>query len=147
MESELSKLKSILIASNYSITAPRLAVFTALYQADKPLRPAKIAKLCSHINRSSVYRTLDIFSSLHITNTVLRGWTPTVELSDKFKPHHHRIICSQCGANTSIESDALEATLNQIARAKGYKLSNHTVELAGLCPKCQPKVPKVRKQA
>lgn len=139
MNNEIILLKNILKEAKFSLTEPRLEVFMILLNAKKPLRAAEISKRRKKANRASIYRTLNLFNELHITNIILRGWTPLVELSDKFQPHHHHITCMVCKKSELINSHKIEESLQEISNQKGYILKQHTVELYGICAKCQAK--------
>lgn len=137
--SEVEKLKTILTEKGASITKPRLAVFQTLQELDQPAKTGEIAKRTPSIDRTSVYRTLELFAQLGITTTIIRGWTPLTELAEPFKAHHHHIMCKTCGAHESIESETLEDILQVVAGRHGYTLKQHTVELTGQCAACQTK--------
>lgn len=132
---------SILRKSGQSVTKPRRAVFDALTRADSPLKNGEIAKLTPFIDRASVYRTLELFAKLGITTTTIRGWTPFTELAEPFKPHHHHMICEQCGVVEEIESDTLEDMLTILASRHSFTLRSHTVELSGICARCSKNLP------
>jgi len=133
------KFIQILKDSGVSVTKVRQAIFTALTKADKPLKNGQIAALVPMVDRASVYRTLELFSRLGITTTIVRGWIPYTELAEPFKPHHHHIICEQCGRVVEIENNTLEDVLNIVAGRYDFSLKNHVVELTGLCRDCQQK--------
>lgn len=133
---EVSHLRDVLTKAGYSVTKPRQAVFAVLEQADTPLKTGEIVKQARAIDRASVYRTLELFATLGITATTIRGWTPFTELADPFKPHHHHLICEQCGRVEEIESETLEDMLALIASRHHFALKSHTVELTGLCRQC-----------
>ena len=133
---ESSHLRTLLADKGYSLTKPRHAVFAALESADRPLKTGEIVKRTTTIDRASVYRTLELFATLGITTTTIRGWTPFTELADPFKPHHHHLICEQCGNVEEIESETLEDMLGLIAVRHHFTLKNHIVELTGLCSQC-----------
>lgn len=131
------QLDTILAEHGLSLTKPRIAVFTTLQQATEPLRAADIAKRCTAVHRASVYRTLDIFTSLHIVTVTVRGWVPYISLAEHLKPHHHHITCVHCGSSQSIESTELETTLRTAASTQGFTLQHHTIELTGVCATCR----------
>ncbi len=131
------EFEAILKQAGQSITRPRRAIFAALAEADTPLKNGEIAARVPLIDRASVYRTLELFSTLGITTTTIRGWTPFTELSEPFKPHHHHMICERCGHAEEIASDTLEDVLTLIANRHTFALKSHTVELAGICKACQ----------
>lgn len=132
---------SILKSRGQSITKPRLAVFNTLYAADTPLKNGEIARRTTSVDRASVYRTLELFAELGITTTTIRGWTPFTELAEPFKPHHHHLTCSSCGAIEEIASDTLEDMLGTIAMRHNFQLTSHIVELTGVCTECRDNNP------
>lgn len=134
---DLEQLKAILSKNNASYTRPREAIFQVLQTADQPIKPSDIARLTPDIDRASVYRTLELFSQLGVTATILRGWIPYVELAEPFRTHHHHFECSHCGNFIEIESASLEAALQSIAQVHRFSIHQHTVELTGLCESCR----------
>jgi len=129
----------ILKDNGVSVTSARRAIFQTLLDADEPLKNGEIARRTTTVDRASVYRTLELFTRLGITETVTRGWTPHTELAEPFKPHHHHIICENCGKVVEIENDTLEDVLNLVASRYDFALQKHVVELSGLCANCRAK--------
>ncbi len=137
MTSILDQLRAILKSHNVSVTSARIAVFSTLHSAEQPLKNGDIVRLTPTVDRASVYRTLELFTDLGITETTIRGWTPFTELSEPFKPHHHHLICENCGHVEGIENETLEDVLELIATRHQFSLKRHLVELTGLCANCQ----------
>jgi len=131
------KFTRILKDNTVSVTTVRRAIFDALAEADKPLKNGEVAALVPRVDRASVYRTLELFSRLGITTTIIRGWTPFTELAEPFKTHHHHITCEHCGKVVEIENDTLEDVLGIVAARYEFTLKKHVVELTGLCRDCQ----------
>lgn len=127
----------ILQRAGKSVTRPRLAVFDTLRTLDTPAKTGDIAKHTPSVDRTSVYRALELFAELGITTTTIRGWTPFTELAEPFKPHHHHLVCDVCGKHQSITDPELETILKAIAAHASFQLTAHTVELSGVCAKCQ----------
>lgn len=130
-------LEKILNQNNLRITRPRHVVFTALYSSAKPLQIGEIAKLCPSIDRVSVYRTIELFTQLHIIATIPLGWKQQYELAEPFKPHHHHIHCAQCGMLVDIHSSDLETLVSAIAARYNFAVQSHKFEISGLCQQCQ----------
>lgn len=127
-----------LIASNgYRLTAPRRSVFTELQTATRPLSIAELSELCRDIDRVSIYRTLNLFSTLNIINVIAVGWKKQYELAGPFKPHHHHLQCVSCGELVAIDTPRLEGIVTDLATSHGYQLAHHHIELHGICKKCQ----------
>lgn len=49
--------------------------------------------------------------------------------------HHHHLICENCGKAVEIEPPS-EGWIRTVARAHGYTVSRHVLELFGRCPDC-----------
>lgn len=120
-----------------SVTSARKSIFETLSLADEPLKNGEIARRTPSVDRASVYRTLELFSELGITETIIRGWTPLTELAEPFKTHHHHIICEQCGKVVEIENETLEDILQLVASRHDFTLKKHIVELNGTCQQCK----------
>lgn len=135
MQDELAKT---LKAHGYSLTKPRQAVFSAL-QAGVPRSMRElILDLASVIDRASIYRTVSLFEELGIVVRVQQGWKYKIELSDKFSPHHHHLVCTVCGRVVSFTEPAdFENTINEIAAKGGFTAQNHSLEISGICARCR----------
>lgn len=136
---DTTHFSELLQANSLSVTAPRKAIFETLLAAEKPLKNGEIARRTPSVDRTSVYRTLELFATLGITQTTIHGWTPLTELAEPFKPHHHHIVCEQCGRVVEIENDTLEDVLSLIASRHNFTLTKHMVELTGTCAECRQK--------
>ncbi len=133
----MDQFSDLLKTRGYSLTTSRKRVFMALSDSHSPLKRGEIVARTPEINRSSVYRTLEVFHDIGITTTTFRGWTPYIELAEPFQAHHHHIICTNCGSTVSIENDELEELVGSIAQRHKFSLSQHHIELAGVCANCQ----------
>lgn len=132
------KLTQTLKSHGYSLTKPRLALFSAL-QSGKPRSMRELTlDLASVMDRASIYRTVALFEKLGIVVRVQQGWKYKIELSDLFSPHHHHITCLKCGRITSFDEPAgLDEMLTNVALQHGYTNTGHTLEITGLCAQCR----------
>jgi Fe2+ or Zn2+ uptake regulation protein len=132
-------LRAMLRRHGQSLTAPRKAVYNAL-QGQEPLSMHELVARCSEIDRSSVYRTIDLFERLGIVQRLQTGWKYAFELSDQFHEHHHHATCLGCGrAQVLAEDSGLEAQLHTLAARAGFRIERHQLELQGWCADCQAK--------
>lgn len=118
------------------LTNARKQVFYTLQHADKPLSIRQIITSCSAADRTSVYRTLELFVSLGIVLGIPTGWKTRYELAEPFRPHHHHLQCAWCGEVIAIELPELEDQIRKFARQHHYTLSSHHIELHGVCAHC-----------
>lgn len=123
----------ILRSSNHHATLPRRHLFALLNDAAIPMSVVDITSELRTVDRSTVYRMLELFSNLGIVNEIWADGRLKYELSEEFKEHHHHIVCEVCGLVTDIISRDMEKILSKAAKRAGYKLTNHQVELSGLC--------------
>lgn len=135
-----TSLHDALARSGLRTTTPRQVVFDLLQGSSCPLKMADIVKQCSSIDKTSVYRSIDLFRKLNILSTASDGWRQYYELSDEFRPHHHHLICTKCGKIIDIKSPAIEKLVKQIGRDNGFDITGHNFEIVGLCPNCAPKL-------
>jgi Fur family ferric uptake transcriptional regulator len=123
--------------NGYSLTKPRLLTFNAL-NSSKPITTKDLIKqLSEKMDRASVYRTLDIFEKINITQRIYNGWKYKVELSDKFQDHHHHLTCKKCGSIIPIHDEKLEQFIDELANKENFQIATHQLEIQGLCSNCR----------
>ncbi len=124
--------------AGYSNTLPRRLVFDALTAQDSLSIGALCEVLSGNVDRSSIYRTVDLFEKLGIVRRLHHGWKFTIELSDAFSHHHHHATCSSCNHVFEFEESAgLEEDIRRLAADLGIQLQSHSLELRGICKRCQ----------
>jgi Fur family ferric uptake transcriptional regulator len=121
------------------LTTPRRKVFEILHESETPLQIGEIIKNCPDIDRVSIYRTLELFTKLGITDIVPLGWKQRYELTSPFKPHHHHLYCTNCGKLIDVHSQKLEQVVAAIARDYNFSPTEHKFEVSGLCKECSTK--------
>lgn len=130
-------LERLLVSSHLRVTAARRAVFRALKTASAPLSHVEITKLCSEIDKTSVYRTIELFIRLGVVVGVSHGWKQRYELAAPYRPHHHHLYCINCGETEELRSEKLEQAVREVASASDFIVQEHTFEMTGLCGTCQ----------
>lgn len=119
------------------LTKPRQKVFNLLQKSDTPMTIGDIIKKCPNINRSSIYRTLDLFNKLNITKPVHVGWKTYYELAEPFTPHHHHLHCVQCKKVIPIQTPEFEELVKDIGNKHSFIITKHHFELEGVCENCR----------
>lgn len=134
----LPRLKEILTKKNYSLTRPRLTVFSAL-QGTKPKTMKELVdSVDGVIDRASVYRTVALFEDLGIINRIQHGWKYRIELSDDFTPHHHHLTCNNCQKVISFDEPGnFGALITKISTENNFFAVSHNLEIYGLCAECR----------
>jgi Fur family ferric uptake transcriptional regulator len=52
------------------------------------------------------------------------------------RPHHHHIVCTDCGKSVDVDDRALGFDARRIRARTGFAVSHHSIELEGTCPDC-----------
>ena len=129
-------LHTLLKKQKYSITQPRLAVFTALW-GQEPLSMHELVAKVQGIDRASVYRAVALFEELGVVHRINIGWKYKLELSEAFTQHHHHLSCIKCGKTTPINEAKLETLIEQLSALHHFTPTAHQIEIQGYCQECK----------
>lgn len=124
------------------MTGPRRAVAQLLAEREGQFTAEELLSE-SHsrglgIGRATVFRSLELLGRLNLVERVdLPSGEHAYLLCEP--EHHHHVICSHCGraATFAMEDRGLPERLEQVARATGYQIDAHRLEVYGRCPDCQ----------
>lgn len=140
MPNDITLFKILLKDRGYSVTEPRLIVFEHL-QNQEPMEMSELyKKVAGIVDRASLYRIIKLFEELGIAQRLQMGWKYKIELSDRFSDHHHHLSCTNCKRVIAINTEALEAFIQQAATQQNFMPSSHQVEIQGLCQVCQANI-------
>jgi len=123
------------------ITMPRLKVLQILEQsADHHLSAESIYKalleMGEDVGVATVYRVLTQFEA---ANLVVRhnfeGGHSVFELSQE--EHHDHLVCVKCGRVEEFMDEIIEQRQKMIAEQANFKMTDHALNIYGLCPDCQ----------
>lgn len=140
MKDALAKLETILKQNTCHVTYARKQVFLALYDKKPQSIHDLSTRLNGKINRTSIYRVVELFEKLGITHRIQIGWKYKIELSDIFVEHHHHISCVSCGHIFAVAAEEkLEKLINELCKKNDIIHTKHQLEIQGYCKKCAPK--------
>jgi Fur family transcriptional regulator, ferric uptake regulator len=132
---------SLLQESGCRITSPRAAIIDAILNSQRGLEPLELFDLVrkSHpgIGLVTVYRTLDRLENLGLIQRVHQenGCHMVMKAA---VGHEHYLLCTRCGRAVLFDGDDLSRLVSRVESSSGYKVSDHWLQLFGLCPSCQP---------
>ncbi len=121
------------------LTNERIQIFTILKSLKAPCSINQLVKLSQqYADRSTVYRSLEIFERINVVKRVYSGWKYKIELSDDFSDHHHHMTCTSCNSVQSFhESSEFTLQLQKLEKQYGFLSDSHNLELRGLCANCR----------
>lgn len=129
-----------LTENGFRLTSPLKTVVEVVSASDKSLSPIEIFEIAKtknpRIGLVSVYRSLEKLEETHL---VQRVHTPAGCQSFVPRPfrHEHLLLCSHCGEVQTFSGDEFGNLIEIISDRTGYKITDHWLQLFGMCPKCQ----------
>lgn len=121
------------------VTKQRQAILDAICMADGHATVAQIYRqakaLDESIDRSTIYRTLDVFVELGIVVAAEDLKRERVYELVKENPHHH-LICKQCGHDLDIENQLVDEFYRSLKGRYNFKVSMDHLIVFGVCPQC-----------
>ncbi len=139
---ELKHLVQRLKDNNCRITDQRMLFLETLANNQTNLMTVEeITEICQRtnkaVNTTTIYRNIELLDSMNLLYALnIDRHTVAYKLLCH-DHHHHHIICSNCGEMLPIDYCPLNPELMSLLKEKGYKLKSHTLDLYGICTKCQ----------
>ena len=101
-------------------------VYKALIEADED------------VGLATVYRVLTQFESAGLVmRHHFEGGSSVFELTTI--DHHDHIVCQTCGRVEEFYDDVIESQQEMIAEKYGFRITDHSMYLYGVCKDCQAK--------
>ncbi len=123
----------------YRLTPQRMMVLAAIENSDNHISAeeiyAQVIDKYSHVNISTIYRTLDLLKRLGlVTETDLGGGRVRYHPSDK--GHHHHLVCQNCGAIVDLDESVLIPLRDALRREYKFDADLRHLAIFGRCKKC-----------
>lgn len=134
---ENSQLKK----AGLKITHPRVKILHILENCEKRHMSAEqVYKFLlaneDDVGLATVYRVLTQFEAAGIvTRHNFEGGHSVFELESGI--HHDHLVCISCGKVVEFHDDVIEQRQSELARQKGFELTDHSLNLYGKCADCQ----------
>ncbi|MFJ7238883.1 Fur family transcriptional regulator [Streptomyces olivaceus] len=91
----------------------------------------------TRIGLSTVYRALRDVEELGMADVIQAGAGERRYRWRRSGEHRHYLVCRVCASSRPVEAEVVEAWVASVAFASGFAAVEHTVELAGVCARCQ----------
>lgn len=134
----VTSLAEQLAAAGYKVTQPRLAVLTAITAQPGAFSVQEVEQWLLERNESpgiaSIFRTVRLLCDLGMLQR-LHG------LDDCHRyclgsGHTHHLVCTSCGVIEQFDNCGIQGVIAALEQSTGYRITNHVVELFGVCPQC-----------
>ena len=138
----LNDFKTLLKNNSLKFTIQREVILETLYNSDEHLTPESLHHLIQNdfpdlkTGIATVYRTLSLLEESNMVTSLSFGAQgKKYELGAK--EHHDHMICTTCGDITEFVDEEIENRQHSIAEALGFEMSDHSMQIYGLCKNCQ----------
>ncbi len=125
------------------ITIPRLKILEIMEKSKEHHLSAEdiyrvLLESGEEIGLATVYRVLTQFEEAGlIVRHNFEGGQSVFELDHGM--HHDHLVCVQCGHVVEFVDPAIEKRQQEIAKNAGYTITDHSLNIYGLCKRCQKK--------
>ena len=91
-----------------------------------------------NVSLATVYRTMKLLTECGLAAPHRFGDTSVrYEPADHDDEHHDHLICTKCGKIVEFFNEEIEVLQDAVAAEHGFAVTNHRMELYGLCGDCR----------
>jgi len=126
-------------ASGYRVTRQRQTILDSICEANGHATIADIyfraKKFDQGIDRSTIYRTLDVFVKLGL---VIYGENVNGERVYELvkEQQHHHLICKECGNDVGIDNQVVDDFYQNLKHIYSYEVNMDHLIVFGICSNC-----------
>lgn len=137
MASENQELRK----AGLKVTLPRVKILQILESSDNKHMSAEdvykaLIEADEDVGLATVYRVLTQFESAGLVmRHHFEGGHSVFEIDSV--DHHDHIVCNKCGSVEEFYDEVIEEQQEKIAKKFGFKITDHSLYLYGLCAECQ----------
>jgi Fur family ferric uptake transcriptional regulator len=101
----------------------------------------RVRKRYPYINKSAVYRTLDLLTRTNLVHPTDLG-QGCIEYEIHQHPHHHHLLCRKCHKMSEVDESVFASLEKTLREDYGFFPDLDHFAIFGLCRKCQSAVSK-----
>lgn len=138
MKSNSSEVERFLVERGIKPTSNRILVAKQLMSDSHPLSLADLEILLDPMDKASIFRVLELFTSKEIVHVIEDGSRSVKYEICQSGDHHHisdqhvHFYCEKCKETLCIE----DIKVPEVKLPEGYTLRAVNYVLKGVCPKC-----------
>ena len=138
----IEELKKIVKQKGLKYTEQREIVLSILIHAKDHLSAEEVYNDVkaehpeSNIGIATVYRALSFLEEVDLITSITFG-SDGKKYESNSKSHHDHLICTECGKIVEFLDEEIEKRQERIAKKNKFKITNHSMQLYGICEDCQ----------
>ncbi len=91
------------------------------------------------VSRATVYNTLELLQNCGLVSKYRFTENSSRYERSYGRPHHHHLICLECGDIIELVNERLERLQNELCTERNFYPQSSTVQIFGTCSKCKKK--------
>lgn len=92
-----------------------------------------------HVGQATVYRTMKLLAEVGLAGARHFGDGHTRYEPVQSAEHHDHLICTSCGRIVEFHNPQIEELQARVANRHGFVVTQHKLELYGMCADCRRK--------
>ncbi|KIM10510.1 MAG: Fur family transcriptional regulator [Sulfuricurvum sp. PC08-66] len=143
----LEEFKELLRHNGLKYTTQREIILKTLYDNSEHVTPEFLNKLIQEaypdikVGIATVYRTLSLLEDAQIVTSLSFGAQGKKYELDR-QHHHDHMICTMCSKIIEFFDPEIERLQEEIAQKNRFRISDHSMQIYGICESCQTNPPK-----
>ncbi len=141
-ENIINDLKAIIKQKGMKYTEQRAIILQILVNLDDHLNAEEIHSIIQkeypeqNIGIATIYRTLNFLEEVNLISSISFG-SDGKKYEGNQKEHHDHLICTSCGKIVEFLDNDIEKKQEDIASKNGFTITDHSMQIYGLCKDCQ----------
>jgi len=137
-------LKIVLKNKGMKYTEQRAIILQILLNIDDHLNAEEVLEIVKKkypeqkIGIATIYRTLNFLEEVNLISSISFG-KDGKKYEGNNTQHHDHLICTVCGDIVEFYDEEIENKQERIAKENGFTITDHTMQIFGVCTPCQNK--------
>ncbi len=98
----------------------------------------RVRAVDERVSQATIYRTMKLLTECGLADArqFLEGYTLYEPSGDEIG-HHDHLICTACSKIVEFMDERIERLQEEVAQKHGFSVTDHKMELYGLCEECR----------
>jgi Fur family ferric uptake transcriptional regulator len=123
----------------YRMTPQRMMILNAVHNATDHISAeeiySQVRPIYSHLNLSTVYRTLELLKNLKLVTESDFG-DGKVRYHSAEKGRHHHLVCQKCGDVVDVDESVFTSLTDKLSGDYNFTADLRHLTIFGQCSKC-----------
>ena len=141
MSEEERRLQDYIQHGGGRVTETRRLILEAIYETHNHFSGddifIRLNEKGYEVSRASIFRTLPLLVEAGLLRESISNERHKHYEHTWGHTHHEHLICNECCQVMEFYDSNLENVLKEVADRYGYSISDHKIEIYGICPECR----------